>query len=570
MLRTCCLAIVIVAATSVRAQDQPLLVLEKGTHQNAVVEVFFHAHQKQLLSVSEDKTIRIWDLTGGAQVKVLRPPIGLGAEGKLLAAAQSRDGKLLAVGGIGVTKNGKRVSPTYLIDPAAAHIVRVLPGGEAPIQALAFSVDGTRLAVASHEDSAVRIWNVRDGKLDITLAMQKNQYPRQLAFSTDGKYLAVTTLTGAYLHLFHVPTGKAGVTGEDGDSPQHFAWSPDGKSFATASYTGLRIWDAGGTLRKYWMVDRRCASVQYAPDSSRVLVEALRDEGGYYQAFWVDPETGKETAVNPQVCTRFRLSPDGSLIAGLLGNGTSGSGIFCWHSATGAEVQKLTMAGARTSAYEIGWHDAQTLNLERQWSFHFTKLEADNGLGGADQRKAVTKLDGLEIKPLYVTQFQVMKGDKLQATVKAPSGHFTARSFLNRDTVVAGSSWGDLHVFQTSDGRHLRACSAMNARVDGIAPRPDGKIVAAYSQIERTVCLWNPERDRPLLYLYVQPSQNKKDPAPQWVAWTPEGAYACSKGGEALFGWHVGKGPDRLAEFVPPEELRSRFYRPDEIRRLLK
>ena len=86
-------------AGSVFAQDKPMLVPNTDGHTARVNRVRFTPDGQQLVSVSNDKTIRIWDTNSGRTVRVLRPPIGPGAEGLLAAAALAPDGKTLAVGG---------------------------------------------------------------------------------------------------------------------------------------------------------------------------------------------------------------------------------------------------------------------------------------------------------------------------------------------------------------------------------------------------------------------------------------------------------------------------------------
>src|SRR5262249_50798045 len=51
---------------------------------------------------------------------------------------------------------------------------------------------------------------------------------------------------------------------------------------------------------------------------------------------------------------------------------------------------------------------------------------------------------------------------------------------------------------------------------------------------------------------------------------TPEGYYAASPGGEALMGWHVNQGKDKLAAFYPAEQFRASLYRPDVLRRIFE
>ena len=75
--------------------------LDSGGHTSIVRKVLFTPDGKELISVSDDKTVRFWDVASGEPIRVLRPPIGPGNEGKLYAAALSPDGRTLAVGGYG-------------------------------------------------------------------------------------------------------------------------------------------------------------------------------------------------------------------------------------------------------------------------------------------------------------------------------------------------------------------------------------------------------------------------------------------------------------------------------------
>ena len=85
-----------------RADEKPILVLDAGGHTSRVGKVLFTLDGKEVITVSDDKTIRFWNAAGGRPAPgVLRPPIGKGPEGRLDAAALSPDGQTLAVGGYG-------------------------------------------------------------------------------------------------------------------------------------------------------------------------------------------------------------------------------------------------------------------------------------------------------------------------------------------------------------------------------------------------------------------------------------------------------------------------------------
>jgi hypothetical protein len=54
------------------------------------------------------------------------------------------------------------------------------------------------------------------------------------------------------------------------------------------------------------------------------------------------------------------------------------------------------------------------------------------------------------------------------------------------------------------------------------------------------------------------------------VAWTPEGYYAASGGGERLMGWQVNNGLGALGTFYEAAQFRQALHRPDVLRRLLR
>jgi hypothetical protein len=91
---------------------------------------------------------------------------------------------------------------------------------------------------------------------------------------------------------------------------------------------------------------------------------------------------------------------------------------------------------------------------------------------------------------------------------------------------------------------------------------PFGKDAPVVYEIKRHRVGFAVGRGYPLLSLFT----TERD----WVAWTPEGYYAASPGGEKLMGWRVSNGPDKMTSFYPAAQFRSKLYRPDVIKRLLE
>lgn len=94
--------------TAPAPENTPRLVIEAGGHRAIIRELLFTADGRELVSVSDDKTIRIWGVSPdgrrAALARTLRGQIGEGLEGLLAAASLSppnADGQhqWLAVGG---------------------------------------------------------------------------------------------------------------------------------------------------------------------------------------------------------------------------------------------------------------------------------------------------------------------------------------------------------------------------------------------------------------------------------------------------------------------------------------
>src|SRR5437588_4946678 len=78
----------------------PLLRLDTGMHTAAIMRIGIDAANRYLVTGSEDKTVRVWELASGRLLRTLRPPIGAGNEGKIFGVALSPDGTTVAAAGV--------------------------------------------------------------------------------------------------------------------------------------------------------------------------------------------------------------------------------------------------------------------------------------------------------------------------------------------------------------------------------------------------------------------------------------------------------------------------------------
>jgi WD40 repeat protein len=156
------------------------------------------------------------------------------------------------------------------------------------IQAVAFSPDGGRLAVAElgvlPEDGtsastggSVRIWDAR--RRVVTRVMPPTA-AASIAFSPDGKLLAAIGATRP-TEIREAGSGRLVARLRTSDHSRSLAFSPDGRLVATGHYDGTaQLWSAadwkpvGAPLEGHDR--RRFLSLEFSPDSN-VLVTAGQD-----------------------------------------------------------------------------------------------------------------------------------------------------------------------------------------------------------------------------------------------------------------------------------------------------
>jgi WD40 repeat protein len=140
-------------------------------------------------------------------------------------------------------------------------------------------------------------------------------------------------------------------------------------------------------------------------------------------------------------------------------------------------------------------------------------------------------------------------------------GFVACYTWIGKDRVVLGTNLSVLCMFDANAGEQVRRFLGHSGDLQAIAPSPDDRYFLSGSA-DHTLRIWNIEQTEPLLSLFF----GRDD----WIAWTPQGYYAASDGGERLMGWQVNNGVDKMATFHAAAQFRKSFYRPDVIKLLLK
>ncbi len=216
-------------AWSEQPSAPPILRLETGMHTAPIRAAAVDAGGRLLATASFDKTVRLWSLDTGEQLRVLRPAIGSGAEGELFAVAMSPDGRFVVAGGW-TGFEWEKANSLYIFETATGQLIRRIGGLPQVINRLAWSPDGRYVAAGLAGSNGIRVFETGDWHA----VFSDSDYTGPvygLAFGASGA-LAAAAFDGG-IRLYRADFRPAArVKAPGGGHPYSLAFSPDGSVIA--------------------------------------------------------------------------------------------------------------------------------------------------------------------------------------------------------------------------------------------------------------------------------------------------------------------------------------------------
>lgn len=239
------------------------LVLKR--HTSWVNYAVFSPDGRQVVSASDDGTIRVWDSETGKQTRILDE-----LDCVVHSATFSPDGRRI----ISASDDG-----IHIWDADSGNKINILEGHTDRVNSALFSHDGRRIVSAS-DDKTVRIWDAKtckelhklDGHTDSVLSA---------AFSPDGRRI-VSASNDKTIRIWDADTGKETKIIMEEDAVNSASFSPEGKFIASASESYICIWDAetGMEIKRIDSNPLYNLSANFSPDGRRI-VSASWDKKAY-------------------------------------------------------------------------------------------------------------------------------------------------------------------------------------------------------------------------------------------------------------------------------------------------
>ncbi|GIV17402.1 MAG: hypothetical protein KatS3mg022_2837 [Armatimonadota bacterium] len=508
-------------------------------HTSWINAVAFSPDGSLLASASRDGTIRLWDTRDGTLVRTIT-----GHSGSVTCIAFSPDGQLIASG-----SEDRTVGIWQTSDGSA---VRTLEGHDHAVRAVAFSPDGSRVASGS-DDRTVCIWDANSGTLISTLSgLSGHSAPvTSVTFVTDGlgESYVVSGSEDTVLKVWRVSDGSLQRTMSGHIlAVRSVLLLPNGQQIASGSDDAtVRIWPWSDGAQLSLLAEHTddITAVAVYPDDSRIA-----SAGKDGRVILRNLSSGEESAsinAHSNWIYSVAFSSNGQWLA----TGSRDNTARLWNATTGGSLVALAHP---SWVYHVSFSPDNTLLATtcedrhiRLWNTSTGGLVRDIDANvyvyaaafSPDNTLIAAALDNGTVGVYRVSDGQLVN------TLNAHTGRAYAVAFSPMHNLFASAGQdGQVKIWRTTDWSLLGTLSGHEGPVYSIAFSVDGSFLVSGGE-DNTVRYWSVPDLVPIKVLRGHTR------AVRSVALSRDGVYAASAGDDAVALWRVREAPYNVPPFVP-------------------
>lgn len=545
-------------------EKAPILRLNAAMHTASIYRIAADQAGRYLATASLDKTARVWDARTGELLKVLRPPIGVDAEGMLYAVGMSPDGELVACGG--KIKAGGAKRNIFIFAWKTGRVAARISDLPGVVSSLEFSPDGRFLAAALGKGHGIRVYATENNSFaQVAEDTDFKAISLDVSFSEQGRLAAVGS--DGFVRLYDAQFKRiAKQKAPGGKKPSSVSFSPGGDKLAVGFFDQPRVSVLSAAdltplfqVNQPWLDNGNLFTIAWSANG-RYLYAGGKYEQGDDNQLLIIPKAGRGAPRSAPAGDNTVISlaplPGGSVAYATLAPEMgvyfpNGERLFALKPVTpdfrGNHEAFLASADGAAVGF---WYKLR--GGEDAW-FSLAERNIHHSAPGPDLKPPVLTSPTMRVNnwrfrynpSLNGTPLPVKKRQRIKSMAMHPGG----------DGIVLGSAW---YIYRFGpDGQEYWRIPTQGG-VNALNIPQNGEICLA-AQGDGTIRWYRLSDGRELLALFAHKDQKR------WILWTPSGYYDASAGGENLIGWHLNRGPEQAADFFPASRFRKQKHRPDII-----
>jgi WD40 repeat protein len=547
----------------------------QGGHTGAVTSTAFSPDGEYALSGSDDKTLRLWEISTGREIRVLK-----GIKDYITAIAISQNGKYVLTGNDdkiirlwnissgnqikyfightgGVTSvafspdgkhalSGSNDKTLRLWDISNGKVIRVFKGHKSKVNTVAITPDN-KYALSGSGDNTLRLWKLSNGKT-VKIFKGHTFNVTSLAVSSDSRYV-LSASADKTLRLWNIQSGNLRniFTGHT-DTVTSVAFSPDNKIALSGSWDKtLRLWNV--TTGKEISISKgntsHIYSVSFSPNGKHIL----SGSDDKILRLW-DISSDNKFRLIKSFFKRYdnninatTFSPDGKYAL----SGNLDSSLRLWEMATGKLIR--TFVGHKHYVNSVSFSPNGEYILSGGWDKTVRLWNLFNGkqirvfLGHTGPVTSVTfspngrfALSGSNDNTLRL--WDISTGKRIEVFIGHE--HFVTSIALSPDSrfILSGGLDNTLRLWDVATGKQERIFKwtfkryfedGYNDYINSVAFSPDGKFAISGSN-EKTIRLWDVDTGKELRVF--RGFFTGHTGAVNSVSFSPDGKYILSGGSD--------------------------------------